>query len=136
MRPFVKDIYQHSSLILHIIISSRSGDCHYIGVYAPHDKLDFETVKTPFWLLLQSIVDKIPQPEPIFILGDWNVRLQGRKLGEHHWLGLYVYGKGAQYAKTGEERNRNLFLNFPNSTETCDAMTFKTPPPSTSHLQG
>ena len=126
-RPFIKDIFQHSTRILQIVVSCHSGDSHYIGVYAPHDKLDYETVKLPFWQQLQSIVDSIPQPEPVFIIGDWNVRLQGRKQDEHHCLGPFVYGKGPNYAKTGEERNRNLFLNFLNSTDTCDAITFKTP---------
>ena len=48
----------------------------------PFHKLDFETVKDPFWLLLQSVLDKIPQPEPVYVLGDFNVRLQGRKKSE------------------------------------------------------
>ena len=34
-RPFVKDVFQHSSRILHIVIASQSGDPHFIGVYAP-----------------------------------------------------------------------------------------------------
>ena len=125
LRPFIKDLFQHSTRIL--VISCHSGDSHYIGVYAPHDKLDYETVKLPFWQHLQSIVDFIPQPEPIYIIGDWNVRLQGRKPDEHHCLGPFVHGKGCNFAKTGEERNRNLFLNFLNSTDTCDAITYKTP---------
>ena len=127
LRPFIKDIFQHSTRILQVVISCHSGDSHYIGVYAPHDKLDYETVKLPFWQQLQSIVDSIPQPEPVFIIGDWNVRLQGRKPDEHHCLGPFVYGKGPNFAKTGEERNRNQFLNFLNSTDTCDAITYKTP---------
>ena len=127
LRPFIKDIFQHSTRILQVVISCHSGDSRYIGVYAPHDKLDYETVKLPFWQQLQSSVDSIPQPEPVFIIGDWNVRLQGRKPDEHHCLGPFVYGKGPNFAKTGEERNRNLFLNFLNSTDTCDAITYKTP---------
>ena len=126
-RPFIKDVFQHSSRILHLVVACRSGDCHFIGVYAPHDKLDYESVKEPFWLLLQSVLDKIPQPEPVYILGDLNVRLQGRKPAEQHVLGPHVYGRGKQYAKTGPERNRNLYINFLQSTETCDAMTYKSP---------
>ena len=126
-RPFVKDVYQHSSRILHLVVACKSGDCHLIGVYAPHDKLDFETVKEPFWLLLQEVLDQIPQPEPVYILGDLNVRLQGRKPADQDSLGPHVYGRGKQYAKTGPERNRNLYMNFLQSTESCDAMTFKCP---------
>ena len=113
-RPLVKDVFQHSSRILHLVIACKSGDCHLIGVYAPHDKLDFETVKEPFWLLLQEVLDHIPQPEPVYILGDLNVRLQGRKPTEHDTLGPHVYGRGKQYANTGPERNRNLYINFCN----------------------
>ena len=126
-RPFVKDIYQHSSRILHLVIACKSGDCHLIGVYAPHDKLDFETVKEPFWLLLQEVLDQIPQPEPVYVLGDFNVRLQGRKPADQEFLGPHVYGRGSQYAKTGPERNRNLYMNLLQSTESCDAMSFKCP---------
>ena len=127
MRPYVKDVFQHSSRILHIAIASSSGDCHFIRVYAPHDKLDFETVKAPFWLLLQEILDKIPQPEPVYILGDWNVRLQGRKTYETGVLGPHVYGKGVLFAKPGPERNRDLYINLLKSTDSCDVFTYKTP---------
>ena len=48
LRPFIKDIFQHSTRILQVVISCHSGDSHYIGVDAPHDKLDYETVKLPF----------------------------------------------------------------------------------------
>ena len=127
MRPYVKDVFQHSSRILHVVIASSSGDTHFIGVYAPHDKLDFETVKAPFWLLLQEVLDKIPQPEPVYVLGDWNVRLQGRKANEQDVLGPHVYGKGVLYAKTGPERNRDLYINLLKSTDSCDVLTYKTP---------
>ena len=109
------------------MIASSSGDSHFIGVYAPHDKLDFETVKAPFWLLLQDVLDKIPQPEPVYILGDWNVRLQGRKSNEKDVLGPHVYGKGVLSAKTGPERNRDLYINLLKSTDSCDVFTYKTP---------
>ena len=127
MRPYVKDVFQHSSRILHVVIASSSGDTHFIGVYAPHDKLDFETVKAPFWLLLQEVLDKISQPEPVYILGDWNIRLQGRKANEQDVLGPHVYGKGVLYAKTGPERNRDLYINLLKSTDSCDVLTYKTP---------
>ena len=123
----MKDVYQHSSRILHLVVACKSGDCHLIGVYAPHDKLDFETVKEPFWLLLQEVLDQIPQPEPVYVLGDFNVRLQGRKPADQESLGPHVYGRGRQYAKTGPERNRNLYMNLLQSTESCDAMSFKCP---------
>ena len=99
---FVKDVFQRSSRIPHIVRACQSGDCHSIGVYAPHDKLEYDTVKEAFWLLLQAVLDKSPLPELVYILyilGDFNVRLQSRKKSEHEVLDSHVYGRGSQYAQ-------------------------------------
>ena len=127
IRPFVKDVIQHTSRILQITLSMQSGDVHFIGVYAPHDKHDYSSVKEPFWETLTDIVSSIPYPEPFYITGDFNVRLQGRKRGEEQHIGPHVFGKGPLAAKTGPERNRTLYTNFLQSVEGCDCQTFKTP---------
>ena len=127
IRPFVQDIIQHTPRILQITLSLRSGNVHIIGIYAPHDKHDYSSVKLPFWETLQDIVSSIPLPETVYVLGDFNVRLQGRKTGESSIIGPHVFGKGHLTAKTGPERNRSLFTEFLNTTDSCDCMTFKTP---------
>ena len=129
IRPFIQDVIQHTPRILQLTLSLQSGKIHIIGVYAPHDKLDYSSVKMPFWQQLQEIVSSIPLPESVYIVGDFNVRLQGRMRGEHSMIGPHVFGKGHLYAKTGPERNRTLFTDFLSSTECCDGITFKTPNP-------
>ena len=127
IRPFVKDIIQHTPRILQITLSLRSGNVHIIGIYAPHDKHDYSSIKLPFWETLQDIVSSIPLPETVYVMGDFNVRLQGRKTGESSIIGPHVFGKGHLTAKTGPERNRSLFTEFLTTTDSCDCMTFKTP---------
>ena len=127
IRPFVKDIIQHTPRILQITLSLRSGKVHILGIYAPHDKHDYSSVKLPFWETLQDIVSSIPLPETVYVLGDFNVRLQGRKTGESSIIGPHVFGKGHLTAQIGPERNRTLFTEFLNTTDSCDCMTFKTP---------
>ena len=137
IRPFIKDVVQHTSRILQITISMQSGDAHFIGIYAPHDKHDYSSIKEPFWQTLTDIVSAIPYPEPFYIIGDFNVRLQGRKKGEEGYIGPHVFGKGHLAAKTGPERNRTLYTNLLQSIAGCDCQTFKTPQfNQTGHIQG
>ena len=74
--PYVKNVIQHSSRILQVTISARSGDVHFLGVYVPHDKSVVEIKKIPFWDKLLEVVGNTPGPEPLYVLGDFNVRLR------------------------------------------------------------
>ena len=125
--PFLKDVTQHSSRILQLTFSVSSGDMHLFGVYAPHNKLDFEKVKFPFWETLASITSRIPLPEPTYILGDFNVRLQGRRTGEQHILGPHVYGKGPLSIDNHDTGNRFLYTQFLDHHAFVDTLTFKQP---------
>ena len=58
--PYVKTIIQHTARILQITVAARSGDFHFIGVYAPHDRTEVEQQKLPFWEKLSDIVNHIP----------------------------------------------------------------------------
>ena len=75
-----------SNRILQLTFDMASGDRHYVGVYAFHNKHDVELVKQPFWHKLESIINKIPLPETVYVLGDFNVKLQGRHEDEHSVL--------------------------------------------------
>ena len=86
LQPYIKQVIQHTSRILQITLSSSSGDIHLIGVYVPHDKSDVETRKDPFWQKLEGIVSSIPLPEPYYVIGDFNVRLQGRS----NWVPIFM----------------------------------------------
>ena len=126
IRPFVQDVIQHTPRILQLTLSLQSGKVPLPGIYAPHDKHDYSSVKLPFWQQLQEIVSCVPMPESVYIIGDFNVRLQGRMQGEHSIIGPHVFGKGYLTAKTGPERNRTLYTDFLSSTNCCDCISYKT----------
>ena len=127
IRPYIKDFIQYSPRITRVTISLQSGNSHIFGVYAPHDKLENEEVKSPFWDALQSAMISLPAPEPAYIIGDFNVRLQGRSRHEHDIMGPHVYGKGYSSAKTGPQQNRTYYTSFLRDTSCVDALTYKTP---------
>ena len=123
--PHLKDVVQHSARIPQITLAASAGDVHLIGVYSPHNKRDVETSKLPFWDKLDSVLHKIPQPEPVYVIGDFNVRLQGRKPDEHHMLGPNVYGKGRLSIPTTEGNNRELYVRFLSTSDSKDVLTYK-----------
>ena len=125
--PHLKTVIQHTSRIIQVVLASRSGDVHLIGIYAPHDKSDTENKKDPFWDKLTEVISGIPRPEPYYILGDYNVRLQGRLKGEDAILGPHVYGKGPLFANTRERSNRTLYTQFLSAVGAVDVFSYKQP---------
>ncbi|CAE7830803.1 rnhA [Symbiodinium sp. CCMP2592] len=126
IRPYIHDVVQHSPRLNQITIACREGKTHVIGAYAPHNKMD-TTLKHTFWDALEDIFSATPLPEPTFIIGDMNVRLQGRSSQETQELGPHVYGKGRQFAQRKPEDNRTLYMNMLTGHSAVDVMTFKTP---------
>ena len=129
MRPHLANVNQISERVLQVELSSRSGNIHLIGAYAPHNGLDFHTVREPFWESLSQILTLVPQPLPIYILGDMNVRLQGRLSREADLLGPYVYGRGLCAVNSSWDSNRSLYLRFLEASDTRDVMSHRTPCP-------
>ena len=125
--PHLKTVIQHSPRILEIVLACRSGDVHLFGVYAPHDKSDDEVRKAPFWQKLEDAIAKIPQPEPYYVLDDFNVRLQGRFLSEHNILGPHVYGKGLEAIKQQQGSNRHYYTQLLQGNAGVDVLSFKQP---------
>ena len=125
--PFLKEINQHSTRILQITLSVSSGDVHLFGVYAPHNKHELDAVKLPFWNTLETIIAKLPLPEPVYVLGDLNVRLQGRKPDEISILGPHVYGKGRLSIHNEEGSNRKLYTSLLQNHQMVDVLSFKQP---------
>ena len=125
-RPHIKDVVQHDSRILEIILGSTSGDIHLVGVYAPRDKHQ-DDVKDQFWNQLEQILQTTPQPEPIYVLGDFNVRLQGRSHKEQEVLGPHIFGRGYSFANTREHSNRSRYVALLHAASFKDALTFKQP---------
>lgn len=111
MLPFIKDIVQLTPRILQISLYSHSGTIHLIGIYAPHAGLSYDFVRAPFWDKLHDLIAAIPQPEPWYVIGDFNVRLQGRLSTEFNWLGPHIFGKGPLKADTSPFSNRTLYLH-------------------------
>ena len=104
IRPHIQDVTQHSPRLSSVTIAARSGSMHILGVYAPHNKM-----------------------EPAYVLGDFNVRLQGRSSTEKEFLGPHILGKGMEFAQRKLHDNRSLFLDFLRGQESVDTITFKTP---------
>ena len=124
-RPYIKDVIQHSSRLCEVTINCQSGLTHVLGAYVPHNKTDFEEVKVPFWDMLEDFYSATPLPEPIYIIGDFNVRLQGRSSLEAQWP--HIFGKGMEFAQRKPTDNRTLFMNLLQGHDSVDCVTFKTP---------
>ena len=69
IRPFLADVVQHNSRILHLMFKKKGGNIHALGCYAPHSGHDLDTVRQPFWEKLEQIIDKIPGPQPVYVTG-------------------------------------------------------------------
>ena len=127
IRPYVQDVTQHSPRMSSVTIAAKSGSMHILGVYVPRNKMDVDLLKIPFWDQLEDAFSKIPLPEPAYVLGDFNVRLQGRASTEKEFLGPHILGKGMEFAQRKLHDNRSLFLAFLKGQESVDTITFKTP---------
>ena len=110
LRPYLLDIIQISPRIIHVTFKKKGGNVHLIGTYAPHSGHDLEEVRQPFWGQIEEHVTKIPQPEPVYITGDFNVRFQGRHPNDEGVLGKFVYGKGKKAIDHNANSNRSLCI--------------------------
>ena len=72
-----------------------------------------------------DILTTIPQPEPVYVVGDYNVRLQGRFSAEQDFLGPHIYGKGKLAANTKTHSNRTFYTSLLKSLGFADALSFK-----------
>ena len=107
-RPHLLDIIQLNSRIIQISCKKQGGNLHFIGVYAPHSGLDHDTVREPFWDQLESHINNIPAPEPVYITGDFNVRFQASHKNDEGVTGKFTYGKGARFIDHNATSNRSL----------------------------
>ncbi|OLQ13010.1 hypothetical protein AK812_SmicGene3016 [Symbiodinium microadriaticum] len=89
--------------------------------------LDLETIREPFWEQLQDHVSNIPQPEPVVVTGDFNVRFQAKHRNDGHCLGPFVYGKGPSFIDHSASSNRTLCRSFLQHQNMVEAASYKTP---------
>ncbi|CAE7737926.1 unnamed protein product [Symbiodinium sp. KB8] len=127
LRPHLLDVIQVSSRIIHLAFKMQGGNLHTVGAYAPHSGLDLETIREPFWEQLQDHVSNIPQPEPVVVTGDFNVRFQAKHRNDGHCLGPFVYGKGPSFIDHSASSNRTLCRSFLQHQNMVEAASYKTP---------
>ena len=100
-----------------------------IGCYAPHSGLDLDSIRQPFWDTLEEYVDKIPQPEPLYVTGDFNVRFQAAHPKDKGVTGPYVYGKGKRYIDHTASSNRSLCVRTMQLLDMVEVASYKSPNP-------
>ena len=127
IRPHLLDVIQVNSRIIHLAFKKQGGNVHAIGIYAPHSGLDLEELRQPFWDTLEQHVSRIPQPEPVYITGDFNVRFQARHRNDQGVLCPFVYGKGPRAIDHNAPSNRSLCVRNMSLLGMVEAASYKTP---------
>ena len=130
IRPHLADVVQISNRILHLSFNKKGGRLHVVGTYAPHSGLDFEAIREPFWTRLEEVVEKIPQPEPVYVTGDFNVRFQASHPNDLGVTGPFTYGKGRRYIDHSSSSNRSLCVKAMQALGMQEVASYRTPNPS------
>ena len=128
-RPHLLDVIQVNNRILHLAFGKKGGALHVIGGYGPHSGLDLEEIRAPFWETLETHLGKIPQPEPIILTGDFNVRFQARHKNDQGVTGPYTYGKGSRYIDHNASSNRSLCIQAMSRLNMVEAASYREPLP-------
>ena len=129
LRPHLVDVVQVNTRILHLIFNKKGGRVHVIGCYAPHSGLDLDSIRQPFWDTLEEYVERIPQPEPVYVTGDFNVRFQAAHPKDKGVTGPYVYGKGKRYIDHTASSNRSLCVRTMQLLDMVEVASYKSPNP-------
>ena len=132
MRPHLLDVLHVSTRLLHLTFRKQGGNIHILGAYAPHSGLDFEEVKVPFWDSLEEHIAKIPRPEPLYLVGDFNVRFQAQHRNDEGVTGpftSFTYGKGTRYIDHNAQSNRSLCVRTMQLLGMVEAASWITPSP-------
>ena len=127
LRPYLMDVVQVNSRIIHFSLKKQGGNIHVIGVYGPHSGLDFEEERSPFWDTLEEHISKIPQPEPVYVTGDFNVRLQASHKNDQGVTGRFTYGKGPRFIDHNATSNRSLCIGSMGRLNMVEVASYKTP---------
>ena len=129
LRPFLMDVIQINTRMIHLTFKKRGGNIHIIGVYGPHSGLDLETERIPFWDKLEEHIAKIPQPEPVYVTGDCNVRFQASHRNDQGVTGRFTYGKGPRYIDHNANSNRSLCIGTMGRMNMVEVASYRTPNP-------
>ena len=120
---------QVSNRILHLTFNQKGGRIHVIGAYAPHSGHDYDTVREPFWSQLESHIEKVPQPGPAYVTGDFNVRFQAQHHKDQGVTGPFTYGKGRSYIDHSATSNRSICIRAMQYLNMLEVASYKTPSP-------
>ena len=129
LRPHLLDVIQVSNRIIHLSFKKQGGNFHVIGVYGPHSGLDLEETRAPFWDQLETQLSNIPQPEPVYVTGDFNVRFRAAHKNDGGVTGPFTHGKGARYIDHNASSNRTLCVNTMSRINMVEAASYRTPCP-------
>ena len=130
LRPHLADVVQVSNRIIHLTFNKKGGRIHVVGVYAPHSGLDHDTVRQPFWEALEEYLSKIPQPEPVYVTGDFNVRFQAQHSNDQGVTGPFTYGKGSRYIDHSATSNRSLCVRTMSLLGMLEVGSYRSPNPA------
>ena len=129
VRPHLLDVIQVSPRVIQTSFKKRGGNIHLLGVYAPHSGLDFDSVREPFWDKLEEHLSKIPQPEPVYVTGDFNVRFQASHKNDEGVTGPFTFGKGTRYIDHNATSNRSLCVKTMKLQGMVEVASYRTPNP-------
>ena len=129
-RPHLLDIIQVSARIIHVCFKKQGGNLRIIGAYGPDSGLDLEEDRQPFWDHLEDHISKIPQPEPVYLTGDFNVRFQARRKNDEGVTRPFTYGKGSRYIDRNCSSNRSLCVKTVQRLDMVEAASYRTPDPT------
>ena len=129
VRPHLLDVIQVSPRVIQTSFKKKGGNIHLIGVYAPHSGLDFDSVREPFWDKLEEHLSKIPQPEPVYVTGDFNVRFQAAHKNDEGVTGPFTRGKGARYIDHNAASNRSLCVKTMKLQGMVEVASYRTSSP-------
>ena len=133
LRPHLADVVQVNPRLIHLTFRKKGGNLHIIGVYGPHSGLSLEEFREPFWERLNEHVSKIPQPEPVYIMGDFNVRFQAQHRNDQGVTGSYTYGKGHKFIDHSPDSNRQLCIRHMQPLNMLEVASYRTTTP-TDHI--
>ena len=130
IRPYLADVIQVSNRLIHLTFNKKGGRIHLLGAYAPHSGLDHDSVREPFWDSLQECVDRIPQPEPIFVSLEISMSdsrpptpMMQESLVLTHMVRVGGFDHNAQ-------SNRSLCVKAMTMLQMVEAGSYKTPNPT------
>ncbi|MDA8583202.1 hypothetical protein N9L68_03190 [bacterium] len=110
----VKDYNQIDGRIIEVNLRSYGMTTTLINTYCYQSKYEYECKEAHF-NNLSSIIENRSRTGIVVLLGDMNVRIEGRQEHEQQVLGQHMFGKGVEQIdnqRTDTHESRQLFMDF------------------------